>query len=109
MATWSSRWAAAILHAFGTPGGGVEAAQVRKEEAVKRPCRWSGVAPSRLQQAPASGADTARCAFAHGAITIGQKVRTRARDAWQSLLKLVEPWFAPGHRGEHMLEVLMPA
>ena len=85
------------------------AAQGRKEEAVKRHFRLSGVAQSLLQQAPASGAETERCAFAQGAITIGQKVRAIARDAWQSLLKLVEQLLVQGHSCAHILEVLMPA
>ena len=46
--------------------------------------------------------------FAQGAITIGQKVRTIARDALLHLLKLVEQLFAQGHGCEHILEVLMP-
>jgi hypothetical protein len=107
--TWSYRWASEIFHEFGKQVCGLEAAQVRKEEAVKRHCRLRCVAQSLLQQAPASGAETERCAFAQGAITIGQKVRTIARDALQSLLKLVEQLFAQGHCCEHILEVLMPA
>jgi hypothetical protein len=106
---WSDRWTAEILHEFGTQGCGVEAAQVRKEEAVKRHVRVSGVAQSLLPQAPASGSATARVLCAQGALTIGQKVRTRARDALQSLLQLVDQWFAPGHSCEHLLGVLMPA
>ena len=47
--------------------------------------------------------------FAQGAITIGQKVRTIARDALKNLLKLVEQLFAQGHSCEHILGVLMPA
>ena len=107
--TWSDRWTAEIFHAFGKPGCGLAAAQGRKEEAVKRHFRLSGVAQSLLQQAPASGAETERCAFAQGAITIGQKVRAIARDAWQSLLKLVEQLLVQGHSCAHILEVLMPA
>jgi hypothetical protein len=107
--TWSYRWTADIFHAFGKQVTGLEAAQVRKEEAVKRHFRLSCVAQSWLQQAPASGSETARFAFAHGTITIGQKVRTIARDALQSLLKLVEQLFAQGQSCEHILEVLMPA
>jgi hypothetical protein len=38
------------------------------------------VAQSLLQQAPSSGAETERFAFAQGEITIGQKVRAIARD-----------------------------
>jgi hypothetical protein len=107
--TWSYRWTAEILHAFGKQVCGLEAAQVRKEEAVKRHFRVSCVAQSLLQQAPASGSETARCMFAQGARTIGQKVRTRARDALKSLLQLVEQLFAQGHSCEHILGVLMPA
>lgn len=107
--TWSYRWTAEIFHEFGKQVCGLEAAQVRKEEAVKRHFRLSGVAQSLLQQAPAAGAETERFAFAQGTITIGQRVRTIAREALQSLLKLVEQLLAQGHSCEHILEVLMPA
>lgn len=108
IATWSYRWASAIFHEFAKQVTGLEAAQVRKEEAVKRHFRLSCVAQSLLQQTPASGAETERFAFAQGAITIGQRVRTIARDAFKGLLKLVEHLFAQGHSCEHILEVLMP-
>jgi hypothetical protein len=107
--TWSYRWTSEIFHEFGKQVCGLEAAQVRKEEAVKRHFRLSCVAQSLLQQAPASGSETERFAFAQGTITIGQKVRTIARDALQSLLKLVEQLFAQGHSCEQILGVLMPA
>jgi hypothetical protein len=106
---WSYRWAAEIFHEFGKQVCGLEAAQVRKEEAVKRHFRLSCVAQSLLQQAPASGSQTERFMFAQGAITIGQKVRTIARDALKSLLQLIEQLFAQGHSCEHILGVLMPA
>jgi hypothetical protein len=107
--TWSYRWTAEIFHEFGKQVCGLEAAQVRKEEAVKRHFRLSCVAQSLLQQAPASGSETERFAFAQGTITIGQRVRTIARDALQSLLKLVEQLLGQGQSCEHILEVLMPA
>lgn len=107
--TWSYRWAAEILHEFGKQVTGLEAAQVRKEEAVKRHFRLRCVAQSLLQQAPASGSATERFAFAQGDITIGQRVRTIARDALKNLLKLVEQLLAQGHSCEQILEVLMPA
>jgi hypothetical protein len=107
--TWSYRWAAEIFHEFGKQVCGLEAAQVRKEEAVKRHFRLSCVAQSLLQEAPAAGSTTERFAFAQGTITVGQKVRTIAREALQSLLKLVEQLFAQGQSCEHILEVLMPA
>jgi hypothetical protein len=106
---WSYRWAAEIFHEFGKQVTGLEAAQVRKEEAVKRHFRLSCVAQSLLQQTPASGSATERFAFAQGDITIGQRVRTIARDALQSLLKLVEQLLARGHSCEYILEILMPA
>jgi len=74
--SWSYRWAAEIFHEFGKQVTGLEAAQVRKEEAVKRHFRLSCVAQSLLQQTPASGSTTERFAFAQGDITIGQRVRT---------------------------------
>jgi hypothetical protein len=107
--TWSYRWTAEIFHEFGKQVCGLEAAQVRKEEAVKRHFRLSCVAQSLLQQAPASGSTTERFAFAQGATTVGQKVYTIAREALQNLLKLVEQLFAQGQSCAHILEVLMPA
>jgi len=58
--TWSERWAAAIVPACGQPVPGVEAAQVRQEEAVTRHWRWRGVAPSLVQRAPAGASTSAR-------------------------------------------------
>jgi hypothetical protein len=107
--TWSYRWTSEVFHEFAKQVRGMEAAQVRKEEAVTRHCRLSCVAQSLLQRTPASGAETERFAFAQGTITIGQRVRTIAREALQSLLKLVEQLLAQGQSCEHILEVLMPA
>src|SRR5436309_1294952 len=56
--TWSYRWTAEIFHEFGKQVCGLEAAQVRKEEGVKRHFRLSCVAQSLLQQAPASRSET---------------------------------------------------
>jgi hypothetical protein len=109
METWSYRWAAEIFHEFGKQVTGLEAAQVRKEEAVKRHFRLSCVAQSLVQRAPASGSTSERFAFAQGDTTIGQRVRTIAREALHSLLKLVEQLLAQGHSCEHILGVLMPA
>jgi hypothetical protein len=109
METWSYRWASEIFHEFGKQVTGLEAAQVRKEEAVRRHFRLSCVAQSLVQRAPASGSASERFAFAQGQNTVGQRVRTIARDALHSLLKLVEQLFAQGHSCEHVLEVLMPA
>jgi hypothetical protein len=107
--TWSYRWAAEIFHEFSKQVTGLEASQVRKEEAVTRHFRLSCVAQSLVQRAPASGVESERFAFAQGKSTVGQRVRTIARDALHSLLKLVEQLFVQGHSCEHVLEVLMPA
>jgi hypothetical protein len=109
METWSYRWTAEIFHEFGKQVTGLEAAQVRKEEAVKRPFRLSCVAQSLVQRAPASGSASERFAFAQGDNTIGQRVRTIAREALHSLRKLVEQLLAQGHSCEHILGVLMPS
>ena len=107
--TWSYRWTSEIFHEFGKQVCGWEGAQVRKEEAVTRHFRLSCVAQSLLQRTPASGMASERFAFAQGQRTVGQRVRTIARDALHGLLKLVEQLFAQGHSCEHVLEVLMPA
>jgi hypothetical protein len=46
--TWSFRWAAEVCHEFSKQGTGLEAAQVRNEEAVKRHLRLSCLAQSLL-------------------------------------------------------------
>ena len=108
METWSYRWAAEIFHEFGQQVTGLEAAQVRTEEAVKRHLRLSCVAQSLVQRVPASGSTSDRFAFAQGENTVGQRVRTIARDALHGLLKLVEQLFAQGRSCTQILEVLMP-
>ncbi len=85
--TWSYRWAAEIFHEFGKQVTGLEAAQVRKEEAVNRHFRLSCVAQSLVQEAPASGTDTERFAFAKGETTFGQRVRTITREVLHGLLQ----------------------
>jgi hypothetical protein len=107
--TWSSRWTSDIFHEFGKQMCGWEAAQVRQAEAVTRHFRVRCVAQALLQSAPASGSETERVACAQGALTIGQKVRTIAREALKHLLPLVEQLLAQGHSCDHILEVLMPA
>src|SRR5262249_14367410 len=107
--TWSDRWAAEIFHECGKQGTGLEAAQVRKEEAVKRHFRLRCVAPSLLQGASASGAKTDRLAFAKGETTCGQRVRTIARAVLHGLLQCAAQLFAQGRSCEAVLELLMPA
>jgi len=107
--TWSYRWASEIFHEFSKQVTGLEAAQVRKEEAVKRHFRLSCVAQSLVQRAPASGSTSERFTFAKGEITFGQRCRTMAREVLHALLKLVQCLLAQGQSCDQILEVLMPA
>src|ERR671933_201628 len=107
--TWSYRWASEIFHELAKQVTGLEAAQVRKEEAVKRHFRLSCVAQSLVQQAPASGATSERFAFAKGERTFGQRCYTIVREAWSGLLRLVASLLARGHKCEDILELLLPA
>jgi hypothetical protein len=107
--TWSYRWASEIFHEFGKQVTGLEAAQVRKEEAVTRHFRLSCIAQSLLQRAPVSPSESERCAFAQGAITVGQKTRAIAREALEGLLRFVASLLARGHKCEQILELVLPA
>lgn len=107
--TWSYRWTSEIFHEFAKQVTGLEAAQVRKEEAVKRHFRLSCVAQSLLQRAPASGANTERFAFAQGEATLGQRCRTIAREVLQGVIQFVAQLVQQGRSCDHILELLMPA
>src|SRR5215813_1987326 len=107
--TWRYRWASEIFHEFSKQVTGLEAAQVRKEEAVTRHFRLSCVAQSLVQQAPASGSTSERFAFAKGASTYGQRCHTIVREAWAGLLRLVASLLARGRTWEDILELLLPA
>ena len=109
METWSYRWASESFHEFAKQVTGLEAAQVRKEEAVKRHFRLSCVAQSLVQQAPASGSTSERFAFAQGESTCGQRCHTIVREAWSGLLRLVASMLARGRKCEDILELLLPA
>ena len=85
METWSYRWASEIFHAFAKQVTGLEAAQVHREEAVKRHFCLSCVAQSLVQQAPVSESTSERFAFVKGEKTCGQRCHTIAREAWSAL------------------------
>src|SRR5437660_5486018 len=80
----SFRCAAELFHEFSKQGTGLEAAQVRNEEAVKRHLRLSCLAQSLLQRAPAAASKSEKFAFAEGEITFGQRCRTIAREVFHS-------------------------
>lgn len=108
LATWSDRWTSEVFHAFDKQGCGMEAAQVRKEEAVPRHCRLSCVAQSLRQRAPAVASTSERDAFAEGRTTIGQKCRAIGREVLRAMLVLCQRYFAEGKTCDHVLELLMP-
>lgn len=88
---------------------GFEAAQVRKEEAVKRHFRLSGVAQSLIQGAPVSVATEEKFEFAQGKTTFGRKGRAMSRELFHALLHRVTALLAQGKACDHILERLMPA
>ena len=107
---WSYRWPVEIFPEFCKPAVGLEASQVRQEEAVKRHFRLSCVAPSLLQRTPAGGRKSERFAFAgEHQQTVGQKLHTLTREALGQLLHLVQGLFAQGQSYQQILERLMPA
>jgi hypothetical protein len=107
--TWSFRWAAEVFHEFSKQGTGLEAAQVRNEEAVKRHFRLSCLAQSILQRAPTIASTSERFAFAKGEITLGQRCQTITREVFLSLLSFAKRLFAGGYSCEQVAEALMPA
>jgi hypothetical protein len=107
--TWSFRWAAEVFHEFSKQGCGLEAAQVRNEEAVNRHLRLSCLAQSMLQRAPTIASTSEQFAFAKGAITFGQRCRAITREVFSALLSVAQRLFAGGYSCEQVTEALMPA
>ena len=107
--TWSYRWTAEVFQEFDTQVCGMEAAQIRKEEAVTRHVRLRCGAPSLIQRAPAVASQSERDAFAEGHITFGQKCRTSSREVWRATLTLCQRYFAEGKSCHEVLERLIPA
>ena len=106
--TWSFRWAAEVFHEFSKQGCGLEAAQVRNEEAVNRHLRLSCLAQSILQRTPTVVSTSEQFAFAKGTITFGQRCRAITREVFSSLLSVAQRLFAGGYSCEQVTEALMP-
>jgi hypothetical protein len=107
--TWSFRWAAEVFHEFSKQGTGLEAAQVRNEEAVNRHLRLSCLAQSILQRTPTVVSTSEQFAFAKGTITFGQRCRAITREVFASLLSFAQRLFAGGYSCDQVTEALMPA
>ncbi len=106
--TWSFRWAAEVFHEFSKQGTGLEAAQVRNEEAVKRHLRLSCLAQSILQRTPTVASTSEQFAFAKGEKTFGQRCHAITREVFHSLLVFAQRLFAGGYSCEQITEALMP-
>jgi len=107
--TWSYRWSSEIFHEFGKQVTGMESAQLREEEGVKRHFRLSCVAQSLIQRAPVGESKCEKFQFAKGETTIGQRCRTIAREILHSILELSKRLFTEGKSTESVVDMLMPA
>ena len=107
--TWSYRWPCEVFHEFTKDICGLEAAQLRNEEAVKRHLCLSCLAHSFLQNAPLAGGKSERFSWAKNTPSIGQKLYGLSREAVQAMLQLAYSQFAQGRSVEQVLEVMMPA
>jgi len=107
--TWSYRWSSEIFHEFGKQVVGMESAQVREEEAVKRHFRLSCVAQSFLQRATVGASKSERFEFSKGKATIGQRCRKIAREVLRSMLELCKRLFMEGKSTDDVMGMLMPA
>ncbi|WP_019502365.1 hypothetical protein [Pseudanabaena sp. PCC 6802] len=109
METWNYRWSCEVFHEFCKQVTGLEAAQVRNQQAVKRHLRLCCLAQSLLQRVTGSGGKSESFSFAKGTQTIGQKLHSLSREALAQLLELAHGLFANGRSIAQVLEVLMPA
>jgi hypothetical protein len=107
--TWSYRWSSEIFHEFGKQVVGMESAQVREEEAVKRHFRLSCVAQSFLQRATVGESKSEKFEFSKGKATIGQRCRKIAREVLRSMLELCKRLFMEGKSTDDVMGMLMPA
>lgn len=107
--TWTYRWPTEIFHEFTKQLTGLESAQVRNEEAVKRHFRLSCVAQSLLQRVACSGGKSERFKFAEERQTVGQKLYGLTREALGQFIHLVQGMLNTNHSPEQVLQALMPA
>ena len=106
--TWSYRWSSEIFHEFTKQVTGLESAQVRNEQAVKRHLCLSCLAQSLLQRCTPQGGKSERFSFANGTQTLGQRLYSLSREALAQLLEFAHALFLAGQSSSHILEVLMP-
>lgn len=109
LTSWSSRWPCELFHEFSKQSAGFEAAQVRKEEAVKRHIRLSCVAQTLLQDLTMLASTSEQFDFAKGQVTQGQRVRKVCREVLSGVLAFAQQAFNAGKTLAQVLEALMPA
>lgn len=107
--TWSYRWPCEIFHEFTKEICGLEAAQLRNEEAVKRHLCLSCLAQSMLQDAPMAGRKSEKFSFAMETPSIGQKLYGLTREALIPMVQLIHSLAEQGQSVEQVVEVMMPA
>jgi hypothetical protein len=106
--TWSYRWSSEIFHEFTKQVTGLESAQVRNEQAVKRHLCLSCLAQSLLQRCTPQAGKSERFWFANGMQTLGQRLYSLSRETLAQLLEFAHGLFAVGRSSSQVLEVLMP-
>lgn len=107
--TWNYRWPCEIFHEFAKTICGLESAQLRNEDAVKRHICLSCIAQSFLQNSPVAGATSEKFSFASNTPSIGQKLYGLTREALSPLIQLCQSLFTQGKSVEQVVEVMMPA
>jgi hypothetical protein len=106
--TWSYRWTCEIFHEFGKQITGLESAQLRNQEAVKKQLRLSCVAQSALSRVHVSKSTSEKFEFAKGKITCGQQVKQIAREAFLNLLYFIKELFEQGKSCQDIVDRIMP-
>lgn len=105
---WSYRWSSEIFHEFGKQCTGLESAQLRNEEGVKRHLRLSCIAQSILQNVPSVSSTSEKFTFAQGQSTLGQKWRSIMREVFQGVLMRVKRFILEGKEVQDIMNILMP-
>lgn len=108
LSTWSYRWPCEVFHQFCKQVAGLESAQLRKEEAVRRHFHLSCIAQSLLQRLAPCGGKSERFTFAQAQQTLGQKLYSLGREALAQLLEFAKELLTAGQSTQQILELLMP-
>jgi len=107
--TWSDRWPCEIFHEFTKDICGLEAAQLRHEEAVKRYLCLSCLAQSILQDAPMARRKSEKFSLAMDTPSISQKLYSLTRKALIPRVQLIHSLVGQGQSDDQAVEVMMPA